>query len=246
MSSYELIRIAHALIGTAALATFWTAGLARKGSPVHRAAGKIYLGSMAAVIVSGVPMTIMIALSGRPIVASFLGYLLVITAASVWQSWRAIADKRDFAAYTGSTYRLLARLNIGAGLAILVLGLAQKVTLFAGFSLVGVIGGAAMLRYAKRGPEDARWYLREHLGAMLGNGVATHIAFLSIGLPRLVPVLQTSQAYQLLAWFGPLAVAVVLRYVLRARYASGAQSQRSSRTNTAPDSTLTGNLAVGS
>jgi hypothetical protein len=245
MSTYEIIRIAHAVIGTAALASFWTAGLAKKGRPVHRAAGKVYLATMAAVIASGVPMTIIIALSGRPNVAAFLGYLLVITAAGVWQSWRAVADKRDFAAYTGSTYKLLARLNVGAGLAILALGLMQKVTLFAGFSLVGIIGGVSMLRYAKRGPEDARWHLREHLGAMLGNGVATHIAFLSIGLPRMVPALQASAAYQLLAWFGPLAVAVVLRFVLRARYAP-LQSQRSSRTNTAPDSTLTGSFAVGS
>src|SRR5690349_18431140 len=229
MSTYEIVRIAHAVIGTAALASFWTAGLARKGSSVHRMAGKVYLGAMAAVLASGVPMTILIALSGRPIVASFLAYLLIITATSVWQSWRAIVDKRDFAKYTGSTYRLLARLSVAAGLAILALGLAQKVTLFAGFSLVGVITGAAMLRYAKRGPEDARWHLREHLGAMLGNGVATHIAFLSIGLPRLVPALQSSPAYQLASWFGPLAVAVVLRFVLRARYAP-AQSQRSSRT----------------
>src|SRR5437868_9266187 len=92
-SSYDFIRIAHAMIGTAALASFWTAGLARKGSPVHRAAGKAYLGSMAAVIVSGVPMSILIALSGRPIIASYLAYLLIITASGVWQAWRAIVDK---------------------------------------------------------------------------------------------------------------------------------------------------------
>lgn len=244
MSTYEIVRIVHAVIGTAALASFWTAGFARKGSPVHRSAGKVYLGAMTAVVASGVPMTIMIALSGRTVVASFLAYLLVITASSIWQSWRAIADKRDFAAYTGGTYKLFAWLNILAGVGVFGLGFVKQVTLFQGFSLIGVIGGVSMLRYAKRGPEDARWHLREHLGAMLGNGVATHIAFLSIGLPRLVPALRDSQAYQLLAWFGPLAVALALRFVLRARYAP--QSQRSSLTNTAPASTLTGNLAVGS
>ncbi|MCA1713620.1 MAG: hypothetical protein LC715_00305 [Gammaproteobacteria bacterium] len=31
------------------------------------------------------------------------------------------------------------------------------------------------------------WWLVEHYSAMLGNGIATHVAFVSIGLPRLLP-----------------------------------------------------------
>lgn len=35
MTTYSLLAIAHAGFGTLALLTFWTAGLARKGSAVH-------------------------------------------------------------------------------------------------------------------------------------------------------------------------------------------------------------------
>ena len=48
-----------------------------------------------------------------------------------------------------------------------------------------------------------RWWLAEHYGAMLGNGVATHVAFLSIGLPRLLPAID-GDALHYLGWFAPL------------------------------------------
>ena len=50
----------------------------------------------------------------------------------------------------------------------------------------------------------------EHYNAMIGNGVAVHIAFLGIGLPRLLPMLGGATLQQL-AWFGPLAVALAAK-----------------------------------
>jgi hypothetical protein len=217
MSTYDLIRVAHIGVGSVALATFWIAGLARKGSAVHKAAGKIYLVTMAAIVATSVPMTLIIARSGRTLTAAFLGYLVVIVATAVWNSWRAIRDKKNFAAYTGRIYKALAWLNIASGVAVLALGLARGVPLFAGFSLIGVIGGGAMLRFARQPPANPRWWLVEHLGAMLGNGVATHIAFLAIGLPRLVPALNTP-AWMYTAWFAPVLIALAARLVLTRRY----------------------------
>ena len=59
--------------------------------------------------------------------------------------------------------------------------------------------------------------MRQHLRAMLGNGVATHIAFLSIGLPRLLPMLQ-GPVFQNLAWLAPLGVAAVAGVYLGRKY----------------------------
>jgi len=246
-SSYEIVRIAHIATGTLALATFWLAGLARKGSPVHKLAGKVYLATMAAVVVSATPMAAIIALRKNAVLGAFLGYLLVLTATGVWLSWRAIRDKRDFAAYTGRVYHALAWMNIAAGASVFALGVSRAIPLFAGFSLIGVVSGISMLRYARRQPDGPRWWLAEHLGAMLGNGIATHIAFLAIGLPRLVPALNT-QGYMYLAWFAPVVIAQVARVLLMRRYVTppADQSQRSSRTQTAPASRLTGITAVGS
>lgn len=248
MSSYEIVRYTHIGVGALALGTFWIGGLTRKGSRLHKGAGKVYLGTMAVVLASSVPLTVTLALQRSAVVGAFLAYLLVITASGVWQAWRAIKDKSDFAAYTGPVYRVLAWLNLLSGAALLTLGVQRGILLFAGFSLVGIIGGWSMLRFARRAPDDPRWWLREHLSAMVGNGVATHIAFLAIGLPRLVPALDTP-AYQYAGWFGPVIVAQIAGALLRRRFLApraNAQSQRSSLTQTAPESTLTGNLAVGS
>ena len=57
----------------------------------------------------------------------------------------------------------------------------------------------------------------EHYTAMLGNGVATHIAFLGIGLPRLLPAVDGT-ALHYAAWFGPLGAAVIAKWLLDRRW----------------------------
>jgi len=220
MTAYSLLALAHAGLGTVALASFWTAGLARKGSPLHRAAGRLYLYTMTSLLAVALPMSLMIAAGPHPIGGAFLLYLLVITTTTVWASGRAIRDKRDWARYTGPVYRGLAWLNLVAGLAMALLGLfiAERMQLvIVAFSAIGIVSFFSMRRFARRPPTDPRWWLREHLVAMLGNGVATHIAFLSIGLPKLLPML-AGPTLQNLAWLGPLVVAFVVGVRLGRKY----------------------------
>lgn len=216
MSTYEIIRSAHGLIGVLALATFWSAGLARKGSAVHVASGKLYLLTMAAILATAVPMAVLFIARGIAI-GPFLAYLIVITGTACWTAWRAIRDKRDYRAYTGRVYRALAVLNVASGLGILALGLARGSVIYIAFALVGVLGGADMLRSLRRQPVDGRWWLREHYRGMIGNGIATHIAFLLIGLPRVVPQL-AGPTQQMLAWLGPLALGLGLQWLLDRKY----------------------------
>jgi hypothetical protein len=74
-----------------------------------------------------------------------------------------------------------------------------------------------MLRFANARPSEPKWWLKEHFGAMVGNGVATHIAFLSIGLPKLLPMF-AGPVLQNLAWLGPLSLALVARVLLDRKY----------------------------
>lgn len=220
MSLYSALALLHAGLGLAALATYWTAGLARKGSPVHRAAGKLYLLAMAVLLALALPMSLIILASGREVAGAFLLYLLLITTTSVWCSWRAIKDKRDWGRYTGRVFRTLTWLNLFAGLGMVATGLwlAQSMQLvIASFGGIGVFAFVQMWRFARRRPEDPRWWLREHLTATLGNGVATHIAFLSIGLPKLLPMV-AGPALANLAWLGPLVVAGLAGVFLGRKY----------------------------
>jgi hypothetical protein len=220
MSAYSILTFIHIALGVAALATFWIAGAAKKGSPVHRAAGKIYLTAMAGLLLAALPMTVYVWAARGPVTGGFLAYLLVITTTSVWCAWRAIGDKRDWARYTGPVYRGLMWLNLASAIGVALLGvfLAQRMQLvIVSFSAIGLIGFVQMRRFARAAPEDPRWWLNEHLSAMIGNGVATHIAFLAIGLPRLVPALSNA-VWINIAWLAPLGIAFLAGAWLRRKY----------------------------
>jgi hypothetical protein len=220
MSVYSILAIAHAGLGTIALFTFWSAGLARKGSPLHRRSGRIYLLAMAGLLLLALPMSVRILQVVGLVTGGFLLYLLVITATSTWLSWRAIRDRRDWARYIGPVYRVLTWTNLGAALAIVAIGLLyarQMQLVIVTFSAIGFVNFVRMRGFARQAPEEPRWWLRQHLTAMIGNGVATHIAFLAIGLPRLLPALQTP-LFQNLAWIGPLLVALLAGTWLTRKY----------------------------
>jgi len=220
MTAYKLLLSLHGLLGVLALVTFWIGGMTRKGSPLHKRAGKLYLLAMVALLVPALPLAIRILVLKSQLGGVFLLYLWVITVTSVWTSWRAIRDKRDWARFAGPAYKALAGLNIVSGVVVLGMGLflaQDSQAIFIAFSSVGLLGGIAMLRFTRQAPDNPRWWLKEHLGAMIGNGVATHIAFLSIGLPKMLPMFDGPLLHNV-AWLGPLAAAVAARIHLGRKY----------------------------
>jgi hypothetical protein len=220
MDLYKTLVVLHAITGTVALITFWIAGLSRKGGPLHKRAGKIYLIAMCGILITGFPMAVMIALRAQPVTASFLAYLLIITGTAMWNSWSAIRNKKDVRAYTGRIQRLLIALNLISGLAIAYIGLMlakDSQLIISAFSMIGIHIAWRMWRFSRKQEHEPKWWLREHINAMLGNGVATHIAFLSIGLPKLLPML-AGPTLQNMAWLGPLVVAVLAGFYLSRKY----------------------------
>ena len=222
MDARKIELAAHVIPGMLALATYWIAALARKGSGPHRLAGKIYLLAMVALMVPAVPLSWRVLQRFDVGFGVFLFYLLLITATAVWQGWTAIVHKRDFSRYAGAGFRRLAWANLLAGAGVLGLGLALRQPIFIGFSLPGLLGGRSMLALSRRGPAHPRWWMGEHLSAMLACGVATHIAFLSIGLPRLLPAL-AGEGLRTFAWLAPLALALGVRLWLVRKYLPGAR-----------------------
>lgn len=207
----------HALAGTVALVTFWTAGLARKGSPLHKGVGKVYMAAMVAVVLTAVPLTVSMALKGQWLGATFLAYLVILVSHSCRMAWLAIRLKRDFARYTGTGFRISAGLLAFSGVAVVAVGVVFEAWLLIIFGLLGPMGGWDAWKLIRKGPQSPKWWLKEHYGAMIGNGVATHIAFLQIGLMRLIPELGSS-VVQNLAWFGPLTVGLAAGFWLDRRY----------------------------
>lgn len=218
MTAYKFFLHLHVGLGVAALATYWMAALAKKGSGPHKLAGKAYVLVMVGLLLPAVPLSVRTLQHFSLSFGIFLFYLLLITATALWRAWTAVRRKRDFASYTNAGFRRLGWANIGGGAVMLGLGAVLAQPIFLGFSLVGILGGRGMLLLAERGPAHARWWLDEHIGAMLGCGVATHIAFLLIGLPRLLPAAWNGPALQTFSWLAPLLVAAIAGRLLGRKY----------------------------
>ncbi|MGE4071316.1 MAG: hypothetical protein AB7E72_09100 [Lysobacterales bacterium] len=227
MDTYHYLVLAHIAAGSIALLTFWIAAIARKGSPLHKRVGKYYLLAMIGIVATALPMALVFVARGRLGVGVFLGYLVVITASGMWLSWRSIQLKRDRPGYFNPRFRQVAWLNLLAGLAVFGVGLQLGSALLMGFCWVGVIIGIGMLRRAGNPPAMANWWLREHYGSMLGNGVATHIAFLGIGLNGFLASFGIP-SLMLLPWFAPLLVAGVAAVYLDRRYGGQKTARRPS------------------
>lgn len=213
----------HTAIGAAALLSYWTAALARKGGRLHRGAGRVYLWGMAGILLSALPLALAYFGEGQALTGVFFLYLMILVGTNLVQAPRAVRLKQDFAAYRSGAYPLIAWLLIGAGMATAaagqILGSGRGPALMAAFGLVGAFRGYNMLRLRRAAQPQPGWWLREHYMAMIGNGVATHIAFLSIGLVKLFPGGIGQYLVDLnLSWFGPLATGLAAIAWLNRRY----------------------------
>ena len=217
MSLMSTIVAAHVAAGTVALATYWTAGLAKKGSVLHRRAGQGFLLAMVGILVSGAPLALAALRAGHENAAAFLGYLLLLVAQGCWSAWRAVRDRKSPPRYFSPVFWTLTIACVVAGAAMIWLGLRIGQPIFAVFGGVGGAVGFGAMKARRRADTDPIWWLREHYGAMIGNGVATHIAFFGIGLRRLLPGVDPAML-QMFAWFTPLAAAAVAGWWISRKY----------------------------
>lgn len=225
MPGYRLFVLMHIACGVVALLAFWSAAWLKKGSPRHRLVGRAFLLAMCGILASGVPMSVHYLMTDRPVAAVFLAYLLAITGQAMWLAWRAVTDKRDWRALVARpAWQAWTGAMLLSGAGVLALGIARGEALFMGFSLIGLVVGAQMWRFARRGPRHANWHVIQHYQAMLGCGVATHVAFGSIALRPLWAWLRSHAAVPeqlvfLFPWFAPVVVAVAAGAWLDRRYA---------------------------
>lgn len=224
MTIYRFFVFLHVLAGISALTMFWITLALRKGTPLHVRVGRGYLIAMLAVLGTAIVLSAAAFLQGAWITGTFLAYLVVITATPGWVAWRAIRDQRDAARFTGPVYRALAWINVIAASIVLALGLRIGHPLLIGLSAIGLIAGPAMLRFAHVAtPRDRRWWLVQHISGITGAATATHVAFLGIGLTRLLPD-ELAPVAQTLSWAIPISASLLVRLWLRSRFGTARQS----------------------
>jgi hypothetical protein len=235
---FHALRWAHIAAGSIALILFWIPAIARKGGRIHIRAGWFYITCMSVVVVtafamSGLAFTIPLAirritqplspaqlsdfLQSQRVFATFLAYLAAVTLASGWHGIWAIETRRQ-----PNTMRTPFSLSLNAavllgGLTVLVIGIKYRSGPLIGLSPIGPLIGAGNLRYLLRGPQSRMHWWYEHLGSMVGTGIAGYTAFLVFGGSRLFPSIARSQLYTLF-WILPSLIGVPVIFATVAYY----------------------------
>ena len=203
---YRLVLGLHIVAGLIGLAAFWTPAIARKGGNTHVRVGRVFFWATCIVAGSGVVMAsllllnpLAIKLPSRPLSAEriaarvteirltslFLFYLVLITFTPVYHGMRVLATRRSPARLRTRFHTAIHVAAIAASLAMVVLGITRRQPVFFFMSPIGFLIGAGGLQFARRPyPTPMAWWY-EHMGAMLGGGIAFHTAFLVLGAGRL-------------------------------------------------------------
>jgi hypothetical protein len=237
-SLFQSLRWVHIAAGSIALILFWIPAIAPKGGKLHTRAGWFYVACMSVVVLtafamSGLAFTIPLTIRriARPlspaeladflrnqrIFATFLAYLAGVTLAAGWQGIWAVETRREPRKMrTAFSLALNAAIVLG-GLTVLILGIRFGSGPLIGLSPIGPLIGAGNLRFLLKGPQTRMHWWYEHLGSMIGTGIAGYTAFVVFGGARLLPSVARSQLYAIF-WVLPTLIGVPAIYATVAYY----------------------------
>jgi hypothetical protein len=97
----------------------------------------------------------------------------------------------------------LSALLFASSIAIAIYGIATGATLFAAFSVVGLVNGGGQLAYWLRNPRSPMHWWLEHMSSMLGACIAATTAFLVVNAQR-----WGFDTFSILVWLAPSIVGV--------------------------------------
>lgn len=217
----DINRLVHVVAGFTGLAAFWIPIFTRKGGKHHRLFGKVFKYCAYVVLVAAM-FSVALHLaeglqSGAGPVSSpssfaflvFLGYLAIVTFA-ILHHGVTVLEHKDLVSMNTLLNRMFAGLAIGASLFLIAYALyfrPPNLIILLALSPIGLSSGLGVLK-AIRGqrPERNAW-LYEHMGAMIGAGIAFHTAFAVFGSNRIFD-LGLSGFVAVIPWILPALVGI--------------------------------------
>ncbi len=190
------LRYLHVIFGFAGLAAFWVPVLTRKGGATHVRFGTIFVRCawvvLASAMISVVYHVIKFALEGYTLETHaalyaflvFLGYLALVTWINIRHAIGVLRSKGDPAAVATPLSIALARTAIAASVLLIAFALwlrPPNMIILLALSPVGLGTGRGILAYCQKPPVSRHQWLYEHLGGMIGAGIAFHTAFAVFG-----------------------------------------------------------------
>lgn len=218
----EGVRFVHVLFGAIGLTAFWIPVFARKGAVNHVRFGKLFVWS-AYVVLAAAAIALMLrfgrlVLNGvgpadEPLLYGFivfLAYLTFVTFVTVRHGVGVLQHKQEPQNLKTPFNVALAYGAILASASIIIYAVAlsapNKILLFA-LSPIGFGTGFGNLRYMRGSAPSRRAWMYEHLGAMLGGGIAFHTAFAVFGATRLFDIGLTGPV-AVIPWIAPAAIGI--------------------------------------
>ncbi len=214
--------LTHVGVGAIGLAAFWVPVFTTKGSLAHKAYGRIFrncayvaLGTAAtaltlrtiAYLAAGETPTTLPARFGAIV---FLAYLTLVSFVIVRHGVTVLKNKATPGRMNTPLNAWLARAAIAASVMLvayaLVLSPPNRILLYA-LSPIGLFSGLGILRYIGTPPGSPRQWLYEHLGAMIGGGIAFHTAFAVFGANRLFDI-GLEGWIAVIPWIAPAAIGI--------------------------------------
>ena len=212
----------HVVFGCTGLAAFWVPVFSRKGGAQHVRLGKVF--ALAAYVVGGTAVFNMIARMSAAIVQGadisenreaygffmFLCYLGFATLASTRQAVLAVRHKKDPAAMATPFHLTLLYASMAGSLMVIAYALlmwSSVSPVLLALSPVGILTGRRALRYVRHEPHEHMPWFYEHMGNIVGAGIAFHTAFAVFGSTRIFDY-DLAGAWNFVPWILPAAIGI--------------------------------------
>lgn len=221
----------HVGAGFLGLLAWWIPLLSRKGGRSHVRFGKAFV--VTAFVVGGTALAAAVLRIGRgvatgtvgdnPVALSFLVFLAYIGLFVIdiaWYAVRVIRTRRDHAALSSPSLRVLGAAMAMGSVVVAVWAVAWWTPVSVILLLLSPIGAKQawdQRTYARATPSSPDAWFYEHMNAMLGAGVAFHTAFLVFGSQRFLDLSQLG-AYNWVPWVLPAAIGTLGGALMKRRY----------------------------
>jgi hypothetical protein len=228
----------HIVGGFGGLLLLWVPLFTAKGGRVHRKMGWIYVVCMSVAVFSAFGMVGLVLadpLAVKPLrtehppevvariaasyrtFAAFLGMLALLTFMAGYNGLKVLRNKKTPERMkTPFNVGLMAATALVGGL-VTALGLTEQTWLLAIVGPVGLFAGISSLYSLYRPPKlkMAWWY--DHLGGMMGTGIAAYTAFTVFGAQRLMPDLARTALFPVV-WIVPILGGIIASEWLTRHY----------------------------
>lgn len=234
---HSFLVTAHIAVGAIALVLFWVPVAARKGSPLHVRAGRIYVNCMYFVAASAFVASVMVlvdplavrrpdevfsaeeasALADRfRMFSLFLLMLSVLVFSSLQHGIAALRARRDASALRGLRHQvILVALGLLA-IAVAAIGIANRELLLIIFGALGLSAAIGSFRDTRRERPGRKELVVAHLRGLIGSGIGAYTAFFAFGGSRYLAELLPGQ-WQVLPWIAPAIIGTLAIRWMRTR-----------------------------